>query len=135
MNRERALRVLLVLVGLTCLAGLYPLVTSLLHVLNSEVGEGDQMILSIYISLGVFLLLAARNPAKHRSLIAFAAWGTIAHDVVMVLQALERGSLREQFPAFTFIAVVCVALIRLNTPARIAESVDASRDPVWATQR
>lgn len=132
MNRERALKVLLVLVGLTCLAGLYPLVTSLLHVLNSQVGEGDQMILSIYISLGVFLLLAVRTPSEHRSLIAFAAWGTLAHDVVMVLQAFERGSLRQDYPGFAFIAVVCVVLIMLNTPARISESVGASREPAWA---
>jgi len=50
MNRERALRVLLVLVGLLFLAGAYPLTTSLGQA-DSSVSEGDKMMLSIYVTL------------------------------------------------------------------------------------
>src|SRR5256884_1984575 len=44
------------------------------------------MMMSLYATLGVFLLLAARNPSEHRSLIAFTAWSSFAHAGVMALQ-------------------------------------------------
>src|SRR5262249_29414513 len=44
---------------------------------------GDTMQMGIYATLGVFLLIAVRNPSAHRSLIAFAAWSSFAHAVVM----------------------------------------------------
>lgn len=62
--RERALKVLLILVGLACLAGLYPLIGALRDGVATTINRQDQMILSIYISLGVFLLIAARNPRQ-----------------------------------------------------------------------
>ena len=63
MIRERALQVLLVLSGLACLAGLYPLAGALRDGALSTSNRQDQMILNIYISLGVFLRIAARNQA------------------------------------------------------------------------
>ena len=69
MNREWALKVLLVLVGLFFVAGIYPLVTSIMGRQKSD--YPDQMILAIYITLGVFLLLAVRDVKANRSLIAF----------------------------------------------------------------
>ena len=36
--------------------------------------------------LGVCLLLAARDPSAHRSVIAFAAWSSFAHASVMAIQ-------------------------------------------------
>jgi hypothetical protein len=52
------------------------------------------MILNIYISLGIFLLIAARNPPEHRSLIHFAGWSTLAHDGVMIVQGIQHHDLR-----------------------------------------
>jgi hypothetical protein len=69
MIRERALKILLVLSGLACLAGLYPLSGALRDGVATTINRQDQMILGIYISLGVFLLIAARDPREHRSLI------------------------------------------------------------------
>ena len=66
MNRERALKVVLVLVGLLFLAGVYPVTDSLWHANQSD--YGDDMMLSIYVALGIFLLIAARNPSANRSL-------------------------------------------------------------------
>ena len=63
MIRERALKVVLVLVGLLFLAAVYPLV-------EMRQDPALQMMLSIYVTLGVFLLLASRSPSAHRSLIA-----------------------------------------------------------------
>jgi hypothetical protein len=80
MIRERALKVALVVVGILFLATVYPLV-------QMHLEETLQMMLSIYVTLGVFLLLASRNPSANRSLIAFAAWSSIAHAAVMTVQS------------------------------------------------
>ena len=116
LNRQRALEVVLVLVGSACVASLYPLVGALLDGPKSDIVTQDQMILSIYAALGVFLLMAVRNPAAHRSLILFAAWGTLVHDAVMVIQGAQRGN-RGDLPAFAFIALICIVLIAL-APAK-----------------
>jgi drug/metabolite transporter superfamily protein YnfA len=117
MIRERALKVLLVLAGLTCLAGLYPLVGAIRDGTATTIVRQDQMILGIYISLGVFLLIAARNPRQHRSLILFAGWSTLAHDGVMIVQGVQYHDLRGDLPGYTIIGVIGVALIVL-TPAK-----------------
>jgi len=49
------------------------------------------MFLSFFIPVGVFLLLAARRPSEHRSMIALAAWWNISHGVVMAIQTVEAG--------------------------------------------
>jgi hypothetical protein len=87
MGRERALKIVLVVVGLFFAAGIYPLVGSLLHPADSD--TGDRMMLSLYVALGVILLIAVRNPSAHRSLIAFAAWSSFAHAVAMSILGLE----------------------------------------------
>jgi drug/metabolite transporter superfamily protein YnfA len=119
MTRERALRVLLVLSGLACLAGLYPLTGALRDGAASTINRQDQMILGIYISLGVFLLIAARNPRQNRSLILFAGWSTLAHDGVMIVQGIQYHDLRNDLLGFAIIAVIGLALIAL-TPAKQA---------------
>ena len=81
MRRERALKVVLVLVGLLFSAGIYPLTMSLWKM--SESDYGDDMMLSLYFALGIFLLMAVRNPSANRTLIAFAAWSSFAHAVAM----------------------------------------------------
>src|SRR5881409_3761676 len=88
MNRERALKVVLVLVGLLFLAGVYPIVMYLWRPGNES--PGDAMMLSLYVTLGVFLLLAARNPSANRSLIAFTAWSSFAHAALMAVQAFRN---------------------------------------------
>jgi hypothetical protein len=117
--RERTLKVVLVIVGFLFLATVYPLV-------QMHLEETLQMMLSIYVTLGVFLLLASRNPSANRSLIAFAAWSSIAHAAVMTVQSLhdvdERVHLLVGSLAF---AVIGVALIVL-TPARAADATVAS---------
>ena len=113
MNRERALKILLVLVGLFFVAGLYPLLPSLLNA-HSDVSSGDKMMLSIYVTLGVFVLLAVRNPAAHRSLIAFTAWSSFAHGAVMAVLAAqippERVGLLSAVGVLAFLGVALLAL-------------------------
>src|SRR5260370_16655961 len=76
MIRERALKAVLVVVGLLFSAAVYPVVKMRLE-------EALRMMLSVYATLGIFLLLASRDPSANRSLIAFAAWSSFAHAAVM----------------------------------------------------
>ena len=116
MKRELAVKIVLVLVGLLFTAGVYPLVDSLLHPAGSDMG--DTMMLSLYVALGVFLLIAVRNPSAHRSLIAFAAWSSFAHAVAMSILGLEIPNQRVGFLVGSAVLVVIgVALIAL-APAK-----------------
>jgi hypothetical protein len=114
-NRERALKILLALVGLLFVAGICPLITSVMHPKPSD--YPDQMIMAIYITLGVFLLLAVRNPAANRTLIAFTAWSSLAHAAIMAVQSFQIGNERTELPSLGVIGLISVILIAL-TPTR-----------------
>ncbi len=95
MNRERARQIILAIVGLLYVGLLYPLSTDLAHsswLVAQNNNEIEPMFLSFFISLGVFLLLAARKPSAYRSLIVFAAWQSIAHSFVMIIETVEAWS-------------------------------------------
>src|SRR5204863_9282068 len=108
--------ILLVLVGLLFSAGIYPLTVSLWKMKQAD--YGDDMMLSLYFALGIFLLMAVRNPSANRSLIAFAAWSSFAHGGVMAVLAFQI--LNERRDLLIAVAVLCmigVALIAL-APAK-----------------
>ena len=69
-----------------------------------------QMIAGIYGVLGIFLILAAANPAAHRSLISFTVWSSLVHAAIMAVQAVgdphEHGHLVGDVPALVLVAVV-----------------------------
>jgi hypothetical protein len=116
MNREKALRILLVLLGLLFVAAVYPIVMYLWRPGNEA--PGDTMMLSLYFALGVFLLLAVRNPSAHRSLIAYAGWANIAHATVMALMAIHPASDRKGLlTAVALAGSIGVALVAL-APAK-----------------
>ena len=126
MNRERALKVLLVVVGLLFSAGVYPLIGSLLHPAGSDMG--DTMMLSLYVTLGIFLLIAVRTPSAHRSLIAFAAWSSFAHAVAMSILGLEIPNQRVGFLVGSAVLVVIgVALIALAPAMQATDRTAAVR--------
>jgi hypothetical protein len=90
-KKERLTQIVLVIVGLLNLAQIYFLFKDLwrsswLLEGKSEVGP---MFLSFFIPVGVFLLLAARRPSEHRSMIALAAWWHISHGSVMAIQTVQ----------------------------------------------
>jgi hypothetical protein len=125
MRRERALKVVLVVVGLLFSAGVYPLIGSLLHPAGSDMG--DTMMLSLYVTLGIFLLIAVRNPSAHHSLIAFAAWSSFAHAVAMSMLGLEIPNQRVGFLVGSAVLVVIgVALIALAPAKSSVERVSAA---------
>jgi hypothetical protein len=124
MKRERALKIILVLVGLLFTAGIYPLIGSLLHPADSD--TGDTMMLSLYVALGIFLLIAVRNPSAHRSLIAFAAWSSFAHAIAMSILGLEITLQRVGFLVGSGVLIVIgVALVALAPAKQAVEKVSA----------
>lgn len=112
MNRERALKLAMVLVGLLFVAAVYPMIGGVLHAAQRD--TGDTMMMSLYATLGVFLLLAVRNPSAHRSLIAFAAWSSFAHALVMSLLAIPLATERVGYLIGSVVLVIIgIALIAL----------------------
>ena len=91
MKRERLTQLVLVVVGLLNLSNIYFLYMDLWHSswLLERKSEVHPMFLSFFIPVGVCLLLAARRPSEHRSMIALAAWWNISHGVVMAIQTIE----------------------------------------------
>ncbi len=118
MFRQRALKVVLLLVGLLFLAGAYPLITSLRHA--SHPGY-DAMMLSLYVTLGIFVLRAVRNPSAHRSLIAFTAWSSFGHATVMAIQAFQFPSDRAELLFGVALFGVIGLAVALLAPAKQAE--------------
>jgi len=112
MRQEQVLKVVLVLVGLLFSAGIYPVTMILWQRDQSE--YADAMMLSLYVTLGIFLLIAVRNPSANRSLIAFAAWSSFAHAAVMAIQAFQSaGDRRHLLLAVAILVVIAVPLIVL----------------------
>jgi hypothetical protein len=125
MRRERALKIVLVLVGLLFTAGIYPIVMYLWRPGNEP--PGDTMMVSLYVTLGIFLLLAVRNPSVHRSLIAYAGWANIAHATVMALMAIHAASDRRGLLTGTAIFIaIGIALIALAPAKQSTEQVSAA---------
>ena len=121
MRRERALKVVLVLVGLLFVAAVYPL----RMMLRQE--PALAMMMSLYVTLGIFLLLASRNPSANRSLIAFTAWSSFAHAAVMAVQASQNMIERRELLGVAFFGIVGAALIALAPAKRftVASAVGA----------
>jgi hypothetical protein len=111
----RAQKVVLIIVGLLFVATVYPLI----FLVRDE--PTLQMMLSLYVTLGVFLLLASRDPSAHRSLIAFAAWSSFAHAATMAVQSI--GDVHERLHLLIGVAmfvIIGLALIVVS-PAKLAK--------------
>jgi hypothetical protein len=119
MHREQALRVVLVVVGFLFCAGVYPLI------LMVKQDPALAMMMSLYITLGIFLLLASRNPSAHRSLIAFTAWSSFAHAALMGVQAFLSFIARRELLGVAAFIVIGLALIAL-TPAKKSRAVPSA---------
>lgn len=116
------LRIALIATGIACCA-LYPL--GLVWPSGWTWGHGHShylmMIVGVYVTLGVFLILAARNPDAHSSLIWFAIWSSAVHAAIMAVQSLgdpmERGHLIADVPALLLAAIVLAVLMPRKKPA------------------
>lgn len=106
------LKIVLLLVGLIFIAGIYPLTIIWPAGWSWHKGQSEylQMILGIYATLGLFLILAARNPLANQSLIWFTVWSSVVHAGIMGVQAIiypqHVGHLFGDVPALLIIAFV-----------------------------
>jgi hypothetical protein len=120
MRRERALKIVLVVVGVIFCGLAYPL----MMFVKQE--PALAMMLSIYVTLGIFLLLAVRDPSANRSLIAFTAWSSFAHAALMAGQAfanlIEHGELIGS-AALVIIGVALIALAPSKSVGRASAAV------------
>jgi len=136
MKRERTLQVVLVLVGLVYSFWGYFLFDALWH--SSWLGHSDvlPMFLSLNTVLGVFLLLAVKQPAKHRSLIAYGAWSSLAHGFTMTIQSAEaaaHGLHRKDSPwDIVIVAVIGVALLVLLPAKQPSPASAPISEPAFA---
>ena len=126
-TRLGVLRAVLVVTGLIFIFGVYPLMMSLWPSgwrWQPNQPEYEQMILGVYATLGVFLIIASRNPLQHLSLIWFTVWSSLVHAGIMTVQAInaptEHGHLLGDIPALAIVAV----LLAVFTPrgASVAEA-------------
>jgi hypothetical protein len=135
MKRERALQVVLVLVGLLYSFWGYLLFDDLW---NSRWLSGHSDVMPMFLSLntvlGVFLLLAVKHPAKHRSVIAYGAWSSLAHAFTMTIQsaqAVAHGMHRKDSPQdivyFVVIGVALLALLPATQPSPAGSPVSEPR--------
>ncbi|WP_156401432.1 DUF6632 domain-containing protein [Duganella sp. Root1480D1] len=111
-DRLKYLKVSLLVFGATFLFAVYPLTVLWPAGWAWHHGRSEylEMIIAIYATLGIFLLLAARDPERHTSLIAFTIWSSIVHGAVMAVQAMgnpmHAGHLAGDVPALFIVAAV-----------------------------
>src|SRR4029078_4304071 len=122
MKRERALQVVLVLVGLFYSVWGFILFDDLWH-LRWLSGHSDvmPMFLSLNTALGVCLLVAAKHPTKHRLMIAYGAWSSLTHGFTMTImsaQAAAHGMHRKDSPQDIVIMVVIGVTLLALLPAK-----------------
>jgi len=111
MNRVVALKVVLGLVGSIFTA----LIVPMMMFVRQE--PALSMMLCLYATLGIFLLLAIRNPSGSRSLIAFTAWSSFAHAGLMGTQAFRDIVSRDELIGVAVLLIIGAALIGL-APAK-----------------
>jgi Family of unknown function (DUF6632) len=116
-NRLFFLRIALIIIGLTFIFGIYTL--SVVWPAGWAWGHGHShylmMIIGVYATLGVFLLIASRDPYAHKSLIWFTVWSSVVHGAIMGFQSFndiaERGHLVGDVPALILVAIILAALM------------------------
>jgi hypothetical protein len=123
-NRERALKIMLVVVGLLFTAAIYP-VTMILWQKDQPSYE-TAMGLSLYITLGILLLAAVRNPSAHRSLITFAAWSSFAHATVMLVMVVRDVRARGEWVAVLLFTVIGTGFMLLTPGKQSGERSSAA---------
>jgi hypothetical protein len=132
MWREPVLKIVLAVVGLIFSA----LVDPLTIFVRQE--PALAMMLSVYVTLGIFLLLAARNPSANRSLIAFTAWSSFAHAALMAIQVFRNFIQRGELVGVLVLALIGVTLIVLAPAHESTPRTSATRnaaDAMAASQR
>ena len=117
-QKLKYLRIMLIILGIFLIVGVYPMMNWIWPDgwgWEPRQYEYEQMIIGIYATLGVFLLIASRNPLAHKSLIWFTVWSSIVHGGIMAIQAIvdssERMNLAGDVLALFAVAIVLAVLM------------------------
>jgi len=117
-DRMKYIRIALIAVGVIFIFGIWPLTVfwpSGWSWHTEGRSEYLEMILGIYATLGVFLIMASRNPLAHRSLIWFTVWSSVVHAGIMAVQSIANpqhiGHLWGDVAVLLVVAAVLAALI------------------------
>ena len=122
-DSTKYLRVALLLVGVIFIVGIYPLTIIWPSGWVWHAGQSDylQRILGIYATLGVFLVMASRNPLAHLSLIWFTVWSSVVHGGIMAVQSLANSEQMGHLWGDVLALFVVAALLAVLTPRVAAE--------------
>lgn len=107
MRRERAAKAVLILLRLLFCSAVYPLLLML------KEDPALAMMMSLYGTLGIFLLLSSRNPSANRSLSTFTGWSSFAHAAVLSFQALHNLIARREQIGSAALVIIGVTLIAM----------------------
>ena len=120
MNRDRTLKILLVVLGIVQFGtSAYSFVGAMMRLTRAS---ATPMLESVLMTLGVFLVLAARNPPAHRTLILYGAWANLAHGAVMGVMAIPVATQRLELLIPAALAVTGGALLLIFAPPSSAKS-------------
>jgi uncharacterized membrane protein YoaK (UPF0700 family) len=116
-TRLLLLRIALIVIGLTFIFGIYTL--GVVWPSGWVWGQGHShylmMIIGVYATLGVFLLIASRDPYAHKSIIWFTVWSSLVHGAIMGVQGFtdtaERSHLVGDVPALILVAIILAVLM------------------------
>ena len=124
-DRIKYLRIALIVVGVIFIVGIYPLTILWPSGWSWNAGQSEylQMILGIYATLGVFLVIASRNPLAHRSLIWFTVWSSIVHAGIMAAQSLTNTQYMGYLWGDVLALFVVAIVLALFTPRGAAAAV------------
>lgn len=117
MTRLKALKIVLVVVGVFFMVGLMPMMTfwPASWAWEPRQSEYEQMIMGVYATLGLFLVLASFKPMEHRSLIQFTIWSSFVHATIMLVQALvdkhEHPNLMGDVPGLYLVGILLWVLL------------------------
>src|SRR5215510_16295164 len=117
-SRIKLLKLTLRLVGVIFIVGIYSLMIVWPSGWKWHTGESHYpaMILGVYATLGVFLLIASRNPLAHLSLIWFTVWSSIVHGGIMAVQSLANSEHIGHLWGDVLALFVVAAVLALLTP-------------------
>lgn len=124
-DRIKYLRIALLVVGLIFIFGVWPL-TILWPSGWSWHAEGRseylEMIIGIYATLGVFLIIASRDPMAHRSLIWFTVWSSIVHGAIMAVQSIANPQHIGHLWGDVLALIIVAAALATLTPRQTSSS-------------
>ena len=124
-DRVKYLRIALLVVGVIFIVGIYPLTILWPSGWSWNAGQSEylQMILGIYATLGVFLVIASRNPLAHKSLIWFTVWSSIVHGGIMAVQSLTNTQYMGHLWGDVLALFVVAVVLALFTPRGAAAAI------------